>query len=90
METRALRFLLGVLAVLCGALLVLTLIDALTLEIFFVIGFIGFLFVTMLTAPVLARPRWRRRLKWPIAGGLLIFGLIVVREMTARLGGVLF
>ena len=87
MESRAARFLVGVMAWLCASLLALVLLDALSLEIYFVLAFIGFLFVTMLTAPVLSRPRWRRRLTWPIALGLSIFGVIVIREVYARLGG---
>lgn len=63
------------------SVLALTLLDALTLELFFVLSLIGFLVVTELTAPFAVTPRWRKRLKWIIALGLVVFSAIVVRRI---------
>lgn len=64
-----------------GAAFVLALLGSLTLELFFVVSLIGFLVVTELTAPFNVTPRWRRRLKWLIAVGLVGFGYIVVKRV---------
>lgn len=63
------------------SVLALALLDALTLELFFVLSLIGFLVVTELTAPFAVTPRWRKRLKWIIALGLVVFSAIVVRRI---------
>jgi uncharacterized membrane protein YhhN len=75
------RFVHANVAWLLGAVLVLTLLDALTMELFFVVGLIGFLIVTELTAPFNVTPTWRSRLKWLIALGLAVFGAIVIRRI---------
>jgi hypothetical protein len=75
------RFIHGTLAWLLATVLVLALLDSLTYELFFVVSLIGFLVVTELTAPFTVTPRWRRRLKWLIALGLLVFAYIVVRRI---------
>jgi hypothetical protein len=64
-----------------AALLALTLLSALSLELFFVVALIGFLVVVQLTAPFNVTPRWRARLKWFILVGLVVFGYIVVRRI---------
>lgn len=79
------RFVHGTLAWLLASALVLALLNALTLELFFVVALIGFLVVTELTAPFAVTPRWRGRLKWLIAAGLLVFGYVVVRRILAIL-----
>lgn len=61
--------------------LALALLDAFSLELFFVTTLIGFLVVTELTAPFAVTPRWRSRLKWLIGLGLLVFGYIVIRRI---------
>ena len=68
-----------------AALLALTLLGALSLELFFVVSLIGFLVVVELTAPFEVTPEWRSRLKWLIAIGLVVFGYIVVRRILAIL-----
>ncbi len=68
-----------------ASILALALLDALTVELFFVLSLIGFLVVTELTAPFAVTPRWRKRLRWIIALGLLVFGVIVVRRILAIL-----
>ena len=69
--------------------LALALLDALSLELFFVLSLIGFLIVTELTAPLNVSPAWRRRLRWVIVAGLIGFAIIVVRRILEILSGVL-
>lgn len=75
------RFIHGQTAWMLASVLALVLLDALTVELFFVLSLIGFLVVTELTAPFAVTPRWRKRLKWIIALGLVVFGVIVVRRI---------
>ena len=78
---RRLRFVHAQAAWLLASLFALTLLGALSLELFFVVSLVGFLVVVQLTAPFNVTPRWRRRLKWFIAVGLLVFGYIVVKRI---------
>lgn len=71
----------GVVAWALGTTLVLVVLDALTLELFFVSTLIGFLVVVELTAPFAVTPTWRRRLRWIILVGLAAFGYIVIRRI---------
>ncbi|WP_227379022.1 hypothetical protein [Haladaptatus halobius] len=68
-----------------GGLVILTLLQAATLELFFVISLIGFLIMIELTAPIYITPAWRQRLKWLIGLGLLIFAYVVVQRVLAIL-----
>lgn len=68
-----------------AVVLVLAALGALSLELFFVLSLIGLLVVVELTAPFNVTPRWRARLKWLIALGLLGFALIVIRRIIAVL-----
>lgn len=63
----------------------LTALEAYSLELFFVVSLVGFLVVTELTAPTVAKPPWRKRLRWFIALGLLGFGTVVIRRILAVL-----
>lgn len=83
--TRRLQFVHAQLAWMLGAILLLALLGALTLELFFVVSLIGLLIAVELTASVRVTPRWRRRLRLIIAVGLLGFGLIVVRRILELL-----
>lgn len=82
---RRARFIRAQLAWMAGTVLVLVLLDSLEYELVFVVSLIGFLVVTELTAPFAVTPAWRRRLKWLIGAGLLVFGYIVVRRILAIL-----
>ena len=88
--TRRLRFVRAQMAWMVGVILVLAALVAFSYELFFVLSLIGLLIVTELTAPVNVTPQWRSRLKWPIAIGLVIFAVIVVRRILDILEGVLF
>jgi hypothetical protein len=59
----------------------LTLLNALELELFFVVSLIGLLVVVELTAPFNVTPRWRRRLLPIIVLGLAGFSYIVIRRI---------
>lgn len=65
----------------CSALLLLTALGALSLDLFFVLSLIGFLVLVELTAPFAVTPAWRARLKWIILGGLVVFAAIVLRRI---------
>lgn len=88
--SRRLRFVHGQTAWMLATIHVLALLGAFSYELFFVLSLIGFLIVTELTAPVVVTPRWRRRLKWPILVGLVIFAVIVARRIYEILSGVVF
>ncbi|WP_435156592.1 hypothetical protein [Haladaptatus sp. DFWS20] len=79
------RFIHGQAAWMLISLVVLTVLDALSVELFFVLSLIGFLVIVELTAPFNVTPQWRRRLKWLIGLGLLVFGIIVIRRILAIL-----
>ncbi|KTG11073.1 hypothetical protein [Haloferax profundi] len=75
------RFVHAQVGVMLVAALILSLLDSLELELFFVISLIGFLINVELTAPVHVTPQWRRRLLWVILLGLIAFGYIVVQRI---------
>lgn len=52
-----------------------------TLETFFLVSYAGFLVAVALTATTTRLP-WRRRLKWPIAAGFVVFVLVVARRVA--------
>ena len=82
METRRRRrFVHAQVAWMLSASVVLVALGSLSLELFFVVSLIGFLVIVELTAPIAVSPRWRRRIPWLIAAGLLVFGYIVVRRI---------
>lgn len=82
---RRTRFVHGTLAWTLASVLILVVLDALSYELTFVIGLIGFLIVIELTAPLNVQPQWRGRLRWLILAGLLVFGAIVIRRILAIL-----
>ena len=88
--SRRLRFVHAQTAWMLTTLLALTLLGALSSELFFVVSLIGFLVVVQLTAPFNVTPRWRARLKWFILIGLVIFGYIVIRRILEILPQGLF
>lgn len=79
------RFVHAQLAWMLGATLVLVLLDSLSYELVFVVSLIGLLVITELTAPITVTPAWRRRLRWLIGVGLVVFGYIVIRRILAIL-----
>lgn len=79
------QLIVGHLGWMLGTILVLTILGALSLELFFVVSLIGFLVVVELTAPFTLTPRWRARLKWVILLGLIGFGYVVIKRILAIL-----
>ena len=75
------RFVHGTVAWMLAAVLALSLLGSLSLELFFVVSLIGFLVVVELTAPFNVTPEWRSRLKWLIALGLVGFTYIVIERI---------
>ena len=59
----------------------LTTINALTLDVFVVLSFIGLLVVAELTAPIAITPRWRVRVRLLIFLGLSAVGYIMVQRI---------
>jgi len=64
-----------------GAVVLLSALDALALDLFFVVSLIGLLILIELTAPFSVTPRWRARLRWVILAGLIGFGYVLVRRI---------
>lgn len=79
------RFVYGQTAWMLATVVCLSLLGALSLELFFVLSLIGFLVVVELTAPFAVTPRWRARLRWMILAGLVVFGYVVIRRVLAIL-----
>lgn len=79
------RFIQYFLAWTLTVLLGLTLVDALTVEVFFVTSLIGVLVLTELMLPINIRPVWYRRLRWLIVIGLGVFGYILLRRVFSVL-----
>ena len=78
---RRMRFVGGQVSWMIATVLALTALGAFSYELFFTVSLVGLLAITELTAPVRATPEWRRRLRWVIAFGLLIFVFIVSRRI---------
>jgi hypothetical protein len=75
------RFVHGQVAWMLGAVVLLSALDALALDLFFVVSLIGLLILIELTAPFSVTPRWRARLRWVILAGLIGFGYVLVRRI---------
>lgn len=85
-----LEFVYGQVAWMSGVLLLLVLLGSLSYDLFFAISLVGFLVMIEYTSPVDVTPTWRRRLRWILLAGLLLFGyVIVVRILRALPPGVL-
>ena len=79
------RFVRYVLAWMLTALIGLTLLGSLELEVFFVVSLIGMLVITELMTPMHLTPAWHRRLRWVILIGLLGFAYIVIQRVLELL-----
>ena len=82
---RRMRFIHGQLAWMLVALLMLTVVGALSYELFFVVSLLGLLIVTELTAPFSITPTWRRRLWVVIVIGLIGFAYVVGQRIITYL-----
>lgn len=79
------RFIHAQVAWMLAVILLLVVLDALELELVFVLSLIGLLIVVELSAPFNVTPRWRRRLIPIILLGLAGFAIIVIRRVLAIL-----
>lgn len=79
------RFIHAQLAWMLVALVLLAVLDTLSLRSFFLISLLGLLIVTELTAPINVTPTWRKRLRWIILAGLVVFGVFIVRFLLETL-----
>lgn len=75
------QFVNGQLAWMLAIVVLLSFLDALSIEMFFIGSLLGLLVLTELTAPVNVAPEWRTRLKWFIATGILLFGYFMLRRI---------
>ncbi|WP_092663809.1 hypothetical protein [Halorientalis persicus] len=75
------QFLYGQIAWMLSTLVLLAVLGALSMDLYFVISLIGFLVLVELSAPFNITPQWRSRLKWPIFLGLIGFSAIVVKRI---------
>jgi phosphatidylserine synthase len=82
MSTTRVTFVGAQMAWMLAALLVLSVLDALSLSLFFVLAFAGFLLVSEVTTPPNRTRQWRTRLRWLALLGLVGFGYVVWVELA--------
>ena len=82
---RRMQFVHGQVAWMVTVILALSLLEALSYELFFVLSLVGLLIVAELTASITVTPIWRTRLRWLIITGLVVFGLVVTRRILEML-----
>lgn len=68
-----------------GLILVLTVLGALSYDLFFIGSFVGLLVVIELTEPAVATPGWRKRVWWFVILGLLGFTIVIAEQMYVTL-----
>lgn len=83
--TNRIQFVYGQVAWMSAMLVVLVLLGSLSYELFFAGSLVGFLVMMEYTSPVDVTPRWRRRLRWFLLGGVLVFGYVVVERIVGAL-----
>jgi choline-glycine betaine transporter len=76
---RQLRFVLAQAAWMLCTTLLLVLFEALMIETFVMLSFVGLLIVTELTAPLTVVPPWRTRVRWVILIGLLAVLYVMIQ-----------
>ncbi len=81
MTTQRQRFVHALLAWMIATILVLSVLNAFSYELFLSVSLLGLLILTELTAPVTVRPEWRTRLRWLLLAGILGFAVLVVRRI---------
>lgn len=72
-----------------STLVLLLVLGAFSLELFYSLSLIGFLVIVEVTAPIAVTPRWRSRLRWFVIGGVIGFGYIVARRLLVILADLL-
>lgn len=88
--TSRLRFVRGQVAWMLGAIVLLTVVDALALPLFLAATLVGLFLLAEMTTPLNVEPVWRSRLRWIVVLGLVAFGVwIVVHLIEVLPSGVL-
>lgn len=82
---RRLEFVHGQVAWMAAVIIILFLLDAFSYELFFAGSFVGLLVMIEYTSTVEVTPTWRRRLRWIILIGLLVFGVVIVERIVRYL-----
>lgn len=82
---RRLEFVHGQVAWMLAVTVVLVLLDSLSYALFFAGSFVGLLVMIEYTSPVEVTPAWRRRLRWVILLGLLVFGVVILERIVRAL-----
>lgn len=77
------RFVHGQLAWMLASVVVLVTLDALSAEAFLVASLVGFTVMVEVTAPFDVTPAWRKRLKWIVLLGLLVFAYLLGKRILA-------
>lgn len=66
-----------------GGMFALLLFEVFSLNAFFAVSFVGFLLLMELTTPANLSPRWRTRLRWLVALGLLGMAYVAVQRLLS-------
>jgi hypothetical protein len=64
-----------------ASVLALSLLDAFSLDAFFVCSLLTLLVATELTDPLASTPKWRTRVRWVILLGLVVFGYVITQQL---------
>ncbi|WP_132059391.1 hypothetical protein [Halorussus amylolyticus] len=83
--SRRLRFVRVLVALLLAVVVVLTLFDALALELFLGASVVGLLVVFEVVASSTVSAGWHGSVRWVVLAGLAAFGLVVARRMVGML-----
>jgi hypothetical protein len=78
---RRLRFVRVQIAGMLVSVLALALLDALSLDAFFICSLLVLLVATELTDPLATTPNWRTRVRWAILIGLVVFGYVIAQQV---------
>ncbi|MEF8876413.1 MAG: hypothetical protein V5A60_06820 [Haloarculaceae archaeon] len=79
---RRLRFVRAQVAWMLGVALLLSVVDLLDYDLFFLASLFGLLVLVTATEPSTVTPRWRRRLRWLSYAGLAAFLALFVRRLA--------
>jgi hypothetical protein len=80
---RRYQFLAVVVGWLLASVAVLSAFDALSVDVLYILGFLGLLLAAEFTAPLHVTPPWRRRLRWfLVASGVGFVYLFALRVQT--------
>ena len=79
--SRRQRVIYGQTAWMLATIIVFAAVGSLALDLFVMLSLVGLMIVVELTAPINITPRWRKRLRWVIVAGLVIFCYLVINRL---------